>query len=384
MKKNERLYKILRKYHYDMAVLCLPENVVHASGMITLPNIYAVGFFNWSLPLATVVVNVKEEKEVLYIADSVANDVGKYAFVSEVRSYHPYDLNVLMNPAEEYAKGLRDVLKEFGPEQGKIAIEPSLPAAAVNELVSLYGSESLEDASAAIFESKMVKADWEIERMKKAAGMIDAAFGKLNELSHLVGMDEIDMWEKIFGAMVSEKNGHVHLSGELVTGPRSLNSSYPGGPIHRRTEKGDVGIMDMSARYQGYWCDCCNVVSFGGANETQRKYFEIIHNAYEYMKKALKPGVVASDVYRASEKAYTEAGFACPHYIGHSIGTGLNDMPKIIPCDHTIIEEGMCFSMEPGIYQENMGLRIEKMLYVTADGCEEFNQFDWGVYEWDR
>ena len=43
----------------------------------------------------------------------------------------------------------------------------------------------------------------------------------------------------------------------------------------------------------------------------------------------------------------------------------------------------MCFSMEPGIYQEHMGLRIEKMLLVTPEGNEEFNRFSWGVYEWD-
>ena len=63
MKRNQRLYDVLRSCGHDMAVLCLPENVVHASGMVTLPNIYAVGFFNWSLPLATAIINVRDEKE---------------------------------------------------------------------------------------------------------------------------------------------------------------------------------------------------------------------------------------------------------------------------------------------------------------------------------
>lgn len=90
MKRNQRLYDVLRSCGHDMAVLCLPENVVHASGMVTLPNIYAVGFFNWSLPLATAIINVRDEKEVLYIADSVEGDVPKYSFFEEVRTYHPY------------------------------------------------------------------------------------------------------------------------------------------------------------------------------------------------------------------------------------------------------------------------------------------------------
>lgn len=384
MKKNERLYRILKKYDYDMAVFCQPENVVYASGMVTLPNIYAAGFFNWGMPLSTVILNVREEKEILYLADSVAGGAEQYSFADEIRTYHPYDLSILMNPAEEYAKGIREILGDLGVSSGKIAVEPGLLYTAGKEIFEVLKEMKVCDASLAIFESKMVKVEWEIARMKKAAEIVDAAFERLNQLSHTSGLDELEMWKEVFGAMTEEKGGHVHLSGELVTGPRSFSSSYPGGPIHRRTEAGDVGIMDMSARFAGYWCDCCNIVSFGKRNEKQRKYFEIIHNAYNYMKEALKPGVIAGDVYRASEKAYIEAGFQCPHYIGHSIGSGLNDLPKIIPCDNTTIEEGMCFSMEPGIYQENMGLRIEKMLYVTENGCEEFNKFNWGVYEWDK
>lgn len=77
MKKNQRLYDVLSKYGCDTAVLSLPENVLHASGMVNLPNTYAVGFFNWSLPLATVIINVKEQKEVLYIPDSVLQNAKK-------------------------------------------------------------------------------------------------------------------------------------------------------------------------------------------------------------------------------------------------------------------------------------------------------------------
>ncbi len=383
MKRNQRLYDVLRSCGHDMAVLCLPENVVHASGMVTLPNIYAVGFFNWSLPLATAIINVRDEKEVLYIADSVEGDVPKYSFFEEVRTYHPYDMYQQMNPPEEFQKGFEDAIAEVGFDGADIAVEPNIPRAALQAIERVLPGAKFSDASCAIFKSKMVKAQWEIDRMKKAAGVIDAAFCKLNSLSHLSGLSELEMWKEVFGAMVDQAGGHVQISGELVTGPGSMNSSYPGGPTGRITRPGDVGLMDMSARYEGYWCDCCNVVSFGGKNKNQLKYFEIVRNAFEYTKAALKPGATASQVFYEAQKAYTEAGFECPHYIGHSIGTGLNDLPKIIPCDNTFIEEGMCFSMEPGIYQENMGLRIEKMLYVTKDGCEEFNSFRWGVYEWD-
>ena len=382
MRKNQRLYDVLRKHGCDNAVLCLPENVLHASGMVNLPNTYAVGFFNWSLPLATVIINVRDEKETLLVADSVLANAKTYSFFENIATYCPYKLEEKLNPAQEYVRGFKAAFYETACE-GKTAVEANLPHVIRLAMEEVWHKTEFPDASEVLFASKMVKAPWEVERMKKAAQICDAAFNKLNELSHTgVGRTELELWRDIFGAMVNTAGKNVHTSGELLTGPRTFNSSYPGGPTDRVIELGDVGIMDMSARYMGYWCDCCNIASFGKKNDTQRRLFDVIHNAYQYMMDAIKPGVRACDVYAASEKAYTELGYSCPHYIGHAIGTGLNDMPKIIPCDDTLIEEGMTFSMEPGIYRENMGLRIEKMLIVTKDGCEEFNSFDWGVYEW--
>lgn len=332
--------------------------------------------------MATVIINVRDEKETLLIADSVLSNAKKYSFFENITTYCPYKLEEKLNPAQEYVRGFKAAFYETACE-GKTAVEANLPHVIRLAMEEVLPKTEFCDASEAMFISKMVKAPWEIERMKRAAQICDAAFNKLNELSHTgVGRTELELWRDIFGAMVNTAGKNVHTSGELLTGPRTFNSSYPGGPTDRVIELGDVGIMDMSARYMGYWCDCCNIASFGKKNDTQRRLFDVIHNAYQYMMDALKPGVRACDVYAASEKAYTELGYSCPHYIGHAIGTGLNDMPKIIPCDDTLIEEGMTFSMEPGIYQENMGLRIEKMLIVTKDGCEEFNSFDWGVYEW--
>ena len=377
--KNERLYLELEKNGCSAAILCLPENVVHASGFITLPPIYAVGFFAFSMPLATVIINVRERKEVLYIADSVQGDVRRLSFIGDVRTYSPYSMTFETDPVRAYLDGLSEIAAEIIPSDATVGVEAAgFSYFAQDALRQVLPKVRILDVTRAIYRSKMVKAPWEIERMRRAAAIIDAAMAEFVQGAK-AGRNELDIWKDIFGAMNRQGGEHSLISGELVTGPRSISSPYPGGPHDRVTELGDVGIMDMSVRVDGYWCDCCNIVSYGQRNAKQEKYFEIIRNAYEAAVAALKPGAVCSDVYARAAHAYEEKGFECPHYIGHSIGSGLNDLPKIIPCDHTVVEEGMCFSLEPGIYKEDMGLRIEKMVYITADSCKIFNRFAWGV-----
>ena len=381
MEQNQRLYDVLAREGFEGAVFTLPENVVHASGMATLPNTYAAGFFSFSLPLATVILNVRDRKEALYVTDGLADDAERLSFIRKVWTYAPFLLRTAIDPVEAYTSGLRDALDEYAPKSGKIGVEASCPRAVLEALKGACPDAETADVTPAAVKSRMVKQPWEIDRMRKAAAVIDRCMETFVSTAAEAGKSEFDLWAEITKAMNRQAGANVHFSGELVTGPRTEFVCYPGGPKDRITQPGDPGLIDMSARIDGYWCDCGNVVSYGKENSTLRKYFEVVHNAYEYTKQALKPGARCSDVFRFAERAYLEKGLVCPHYIGHSIGSALNDMPKIVPCDDRPVEAGMCFSMEPGIYGEGVGLRIEKMLHVTENGCEEFNHFPWGVRE---
>lgn len=61
------------------------------------------------------------------------------------------------------------------------------------------------------------------------------------------------------------------------------------------------------------------------------------------------------------------------HRLGHGIGTTVHEFPSLVEGNDLVIEEGMCFSLEPGIYiPEKVGVRIEDCVYVTSDGCVPF------------
>ena len=96
----------------------------------------------------------------------------------------------------------------------------------------------------------------------------------------------------------------------------------------------------------------------------------------------LRPGVPCNEVYENVRTRYENHGYKVPHYCGHQIGTGVNEGPRFVPYDNSVIEKGMVFCLEIGLYEGKggtTGVRCEKMLLINDDGCEPLNNFAWGM-----
>lgn len=96
---------------------------------------------------------------------------------------------------------------------------------------------------------------------------------------------------------------------------------------------------------------------------------------------ALQPGARACDATSAADAAFASFNLPMAHYAGHQIGVTVNELPRLVPYDQTVIEPGMVFSVEPGAYEGkdgSIGARSEKMVLVTDSGPEVLSQFAWG------
>jgi Xaa-Pro aminopeptidase len=68
--------------------------------------------------------------------------------------------------------------------------------------------------------------------------------------------------------------------------------------------------------------------------------------------------------------------------MGHQIGATVNELPRLVPYDHTVIQANMVFAVEPGAYQGpggSFGVRSEKMVWVSETGPEILSRFEWGI-----
>jgi Xaa-Pro aminopeptidase len=222
-----------------------------------------------------------------------------------------------------------------------------------------------------------------VELLREAALVASAAQTRLVELASASSqpVSDVDVWIELMRAMEAKASQHLVVTGELVTGERTRMVA-PGGPVGREIGAGDTALLDVSPRVGGYWADCTNTVVFRAEpNADQRKYFDAARESCEAAMATLRPGARCSGAAEAVRATMERHGLPVAHYTGHQIGTSVNERPRLAVYDHTVIEPGMVFCVEPGAYAGEggtTGARAEKTVLVTVDGPEILSQFEWG------
>ena len=137
--------------------------------------------------------------------------------------------------------------------------------------------------------------------------------------------------------------------------------------------KGELVVVDMGVRKEGYNSDETRTVSAGSPSRRLRKIYMTVLEAQMKAIEKIAPGVKASSVDRAAREHIRKAGFGkfFGHALGHGVGLEVHEGPFIGPESSDILREGMVFTVEPGIYVPGRaGVRIEDMVLVTARGSE--------------
>jgi Xaa-Pro dipeptidase len=162
-----------------------------------------------------------------------------------------------------------------------------------------------------------------------------------------------------------------------------LYSALPHGSIEAQTiGEGSLVLIDDGCTVQGYQSDISRTFIVGkppaGTLAKMQKVFDVVHRAQAAALAAAKPGVACGMVDAAARKVIDEAGFGpdyahFTHRVGHGIGMDGHEWPYLVRGNSTLLEAGMTFSDEPGIYlRGEFGVRLEDDMYITADGAKLF------------
>ncbi|MCV3297039.1 MAG: Xaa-Pro peptidase family protein [Oenococcus sp.] len=138
-------------------------------------------------------------------------------------------------------------------------------------------------------------------------------------------------------------------------------------------------LFDLGTVYKGYISDASRTVALGQPTDHMREVHEVVLQAQLAAQAAVKPGVTAASIDKIARDIITKAGFGqyFIHRLGHGMGMSEHEYPSIMAGNDLILEPGMCFSIEPGVYiPGDLGVRIEDCIHVTADGCLPFTHMD--------
>ena len=258
----------------------------------------------------------------------------------------------------------------------KLAVEKKYFSMLIGEIFYSIGCE-VEDIGDCIARLRMYKDDSELEFMQKAAKIVDEA------LEYVKGQIKPGMTEKELNMMLfsfmSKYPGFI-TDEQIVYVLAAANSANPHGVTGDYAFKeGDIVLMDFCAYYKHYWSDITRCFFVGKIGDSKlAEIYDIVLKANLAAIAKVKPGVKACEIDKAARDVITEAGYGelFLHRTGHGLGLSVHEEPYITAVNELVLEEGMTFTIEPGIYIEGVGgVRIEDDILVTKDGCRTLTSY---------
>ena len=234
-------------------------------------------------------------------------------------------------------------------------------------------------ASDCVDEVRAVKDREEQEKMAAASALNDRCLAELKAWFH-AGMTERDCAEKITALYRKYGASGVSFPPIVAFGANAADPHHASGDAVIR--EGECVLVDTGCVLDGYCSDMTRTYYYRTATERDRMLHDLVREANELAEAAVRPGVPLRELDAIARGHIAAAGYGLQftHRLGHFIGMECHESGDVSAVSDLVAREGMCFSIEPGIYLPGeTGVRIEDLVMVTADGCQVLNQLEKGV-----
>jgi len=259
-------------------------------------------------------------------------------------------------------------LAERGLRTGRIGIEETAGFTFYDHLREAAVGFECVSADAITIACRGKKSAHELELMRLAceatSDVFRAVFASLKEG---MSQEEIGKLVEAGFAKMGLHGGALTLVGE--------SAALPHGTIKpRKLKEGDVVLIDGGCTVEGYQSDVTRTGVFGKAPEKVRRAYEIVRKAQDAALEAARAGRLSGTVDDAARKVITDGGYGpdykyFTHRLGHGIGLDVHEHPYLVRGSKTVLEAGMTFSNEPGIYVPGeFGMRCEDDMVIAAEG----------------
>jgi Xaa-Pro aminopeptidase len=253
------------------------------------------------------------------------------------------------------------------------AVTDSMPALHLLPLADVLGVVPVL-ATDVLRRLRMIKDAAEVDALSKAGAAIDRVHARVPEFL-VPGRTEADVAADIAEAIVAE--GHSEVAFIIVgSGPNGADPHHE--CSDRELRAGDVVVVDIGGPYDpGYNSDSTRTYSIGEPDPEVARRYSVLQRAQRAAVAAVRPGVTAEQVDAAARDVLAAEGLAevFVHRTGHGIGLSVHEEPYIVAGNDLPLQEGMAFSIEPGIYfPGEWGARIEDIVVVTAEVAMSVNQ----------
>jgi Xaa-Pro dipeptidase len=368
VERQQRFLGKLQEQQIDCAISFSVTDIFYLTGFYFHPTERPMGFF----------VD-PNQKTHLFVPALEHEHTEEFAYVDYVHSYPEYP--GLRHPMEY----LKDALVESGFNDKIIGFDADGYGSSMGyrgpKVSSIIEAKEFRSVYGIIEEMRFIKSPAEIELIKESCRWGNLAHRLLQKYSK-PGLSEIEITSRasteatmaMIETLGPEYRPHGSPANAFFRGQVGPMSAFP----HAVTQnivlkKGDNLVTAALADVWGYKSELERTMFVQEVSEEQEKYYNLMMGAQEVAFHHIKPGAPCSAVEDAVQKFFEENNVQhlTSHHTGHAIGLLGHEAPFFDLGDHTIMEPGMVFTVEPGIYVRGLGgFRHSDTVLVTENGME--------------
>lgn len=227
----------------------------------------------------------------------------------------------------------------------------------------------VESSTDPFYRAREVKDSKEIAVLKKASSILDEMY-EICVDTMMIGQSESQL-QTILMQYAMEKE--MFATGYKWTLNPLIISGGPNGALphaqvtDRKFKNGDMVVVDLTLRYQGYVSDATRTFGVGTVSSEAKKVYEIVRQSQEAGLGAVKPGASCKSVDDACRQVIEKKQYGkyFIHSTGHGIGLEVHELPNLGPSSIVVLSKNMAVTVEPGIYiPKKFGVRIEDSVIV--------------------
>jgi Xaa-Pro aminopeptidase len=255
-------------------------------------------------------------------------------------------------------------IKKMGFEGGDVTYD--FHRRLQSALKNISNGIKLVDTGELVLEIRAVKEPAEIAFITKASRLTDLVIEYV-EKKIKTGITEKQIAWELERAM--RENGSEPLPFDIIVGS-GPNAALPHAkPTDRTVNRGEPIVIDMGAKHRGYASDLTRTVCTGRPDKKFKEVYGIVLEAQQAAIAQIRRGMTGKEADAIAREVITKAGYgaAFGHSLGHGVGLAEHEMPYLSPSSKEKLENGMVFTIEPGIYlPEWGGVRIEDTVVMEG------------------
>ena len=352
------------------------QHMMDAAGLDALllttePEVrYFTGFLTrfWESPTRPWFLLVPASGKPIAVIPTVGADLMGRTWIEDIRTWRSPDL------ADDGVSLLADAIRNNVGASGRIGMPTGhetllrMPLQDFEALGRALAPLQLVGDAEILRQLRMVKSPAEIDKIETACGIAGRAFDRLGE--HAARGVALDAVFRGFQMLCLEEGADwvPYLAGGAgQDGYADVISPASADPL----QAGDVLMLDTGLVWDGYFCDFDRNFGIGQADgaavDAHRRLVEATLAGFE----AARPGATAADLFHAMDQIVTGGkGTSDVGRLGHGLGMQLTEWPSLIPDDHTVLEEGMVLTLEPGIETGRGRMMVhEENIVITRGGA---------------